>query len=313
MYKRQPLDPPIEHQNPVEHPLEQEPDQTPPDPHLEHPDQVDDNRPDPANDHAQAGPPIRVRYPENVPVMGTPPPAPQPTQDLPERDDNLTQNDPSLPRTEAGDFSSSSDDSDSSFKTVGQPSPYTTRKTELHTPDAFPPVRRPLADYSTSTSFQPDSVSTPIVPTSTGAIPKTHRYNTRIGPRASASAGTTPKVPRRNTRGTVSADHTPPPATRAQHKRMGTDVPDPSYLPTTVEHMARKQLAQTAAEQAAATAADPFQPAPLPSSSRLDTTQRYARFATSTAEWEARNLTRLEALKYALAEKDKKRKGNQKE
>ena len=97
---------------------------------------------------------------------------------------------------------------------------------------------------------------------------------------------------------------------------MGTDVPDPSYLPTTVEHMARKQLAQTAAEQAAAAAADPFQPAPVPSSSRqagLDTTQRYTRFATSTAEWEVRNMTRLEALKQALAEKDKKRRGHHKE
>ena len=80
--------------------------------------------------------------------MGTPPPAPQPTPDLQERDDNPAQDDPSLPRTEAGDFSSSSDDSDSSFKTVGQPSPYTTRKPELHTPDAFPPVRRPLAAVS---------------------------------------------------------------------------------------------------------------------------------------------------------------------
>ena len=198
---------------------------------------------------------------------------------------------------------------------VGQPSPYTTRKTELHTPDAFPPVRRPLADYSTSTSFQPDSVSTPIVPTSTGAIPKTHRYNTRIGPRASASAGTTPKVPRRNTRGTVSADHTPHPATRAQHKRMGTEVPDPSYLPTTVEHMARKQLAQTAAEQAAAAAADSFQPAPIPSGSGhpgLQTHQQYSRFATSTEEWTARHKTRLEALQEALAAKDKKRRGERK-
>ena len=84
---------------------------------------------------------------------------------------------------------------------------------------------------------------------------------------------------------------------------MGTNVPDPSYLPTTVEHMARKQLAQTAAEQAAA-AADPFQPAPIPSgagNSRLNTTQQFSRFATSTAEWEVRNMTRLEALKLALA------------
>ena len=96
---------------------------------------------------------------------------------------------------------------------------------------------------------------------------------------------------------------------------MGTDVPNPSYLPTTVEHMARKQLAQTAAEQAAAAAADPFQPAPNPSTSghsRLNTTQRYTRFATSTDEWEARNKTRMEALHEALAKKDKRRKGDRK-
>ena len=97
---------------------------------------------------------------------------------------------------------------------------------------------------------------------------------------------------------------------------MGTNVPDPSYLPTKVEHMARKQLAQTAAEKAAAAAADPFQPTPIPSGSRhsgLDTTQRYTRFKTSTDEWEVRNMTRLEALKQALAEHDKKRRGDRKE
>ena len=80
--------------------------------------------------------------------------------------------------------------------------------------------------------------------------------------------------------------------------------------------MARKQLAQTAAEQAAAAAADPLQPAPIPSGSGhggLNTTQRYTRFATSTDEWEARNKTRLEALKEAVAKKDKKRKGDRKE
>ena len=96
---------------------------------------------------------------------------------------------------------------------------------------------------------------------------------------------------------------------------MGTEVPNPSYLPTTVEHMARKQLAQTAAEQAAAAAADPFQPAPSPSTSghsRLNTTQRYAKFATSTDEWEARNKTRMDALHEALAKKDKRRKGDHK-
>ena len=154
-----------------------------------------------------------------------------------------------------------------------------------------------------------------MVPTNTGAIPKTRRYDTRIGPGASTSAGNTPKLPKRDLRCTVSAETTPRPATRAQHRKMGTDVPNPSYLPTTVEHMARKQLAQTAAEQAAAAAADPFQPAPIPSTSghgRLQATQKYTRFATSTAEWEARNKTRLEALHEALAEKDKRRRGNRK-
>ena len=96
---------------------------------------------------------------------------------------------------------------------------------------------------------------------------------------------------------------------------MGTEVANPSYLPTTVEHMARKQLAQTAAEKAAA-AADPFQPAPSPTTTtgygRLNTTQKYAKFATRTEEWEARNKTRMDALHEALAEKDKRRKGGPK-
>ena len=149
-----------------------------------------------------------------------------------------------------------------------------------------------------------------------GAIPKTRRYDTRIGPGASTSAGNTPHLPRQNIRGTVSAENTPRPATRAQHKKMGTVVDNPSYLPTTVEHMARKQLAQTAAEKAAAAAADPFQPAPSPTtasgSGRLSTTQKYAKFATHTEEWETRNKTRMALLYEALDEKDKRRRGNSK-
>ena len=90
---------------------------------------------------------------------------------------------------------------------------------------------------------------------------------------------------------------------------MGTVVANPSYLPTTVEHMARKQLAQTEAEKAAAAAADPFQPAPSPSGSgRLHSAQQYAKFATQTEEWEARNKTRRELLYEALEKKDKRRK-----
>ena len=90
---------------------------------------------------------------------------------------------------------------------------------------------------------------------------------------------------------------------------MGTVVADPSYLPTTVEHMARKQLAQTEAEKAAAAAADPFQPAPSPSGSgRLRSAQQYAKFATHTEEWEARNKTRRALLYEALEKKDKRRK-----
>ena len=151
-----------------------------------------------------------------------------------------------------------------------------------------------------------------MVPANTGAIPKTRRHDTRIGPGASASAGNTPKLPRQNIRGTVSAENTPRPATRAQHKRMGTVVADPKYLPTTVEHMARKQLAQTEAEKAAAAAADPFQPAPNPTtasgSGRLHSAQQYAKFATQTEEWEARNKTRRELLYEALEKKDKRRK-----
>ena len=80
--------------------------------------------------------------------------------------------------------------------------------------------------------------------------------------------------------------------------------------------MARKQLAQTAAEKAAAAAADPFQPAPSPTtasgSGRLSTTQKYAKFATHTEEWETRNKTRMALLHQALAENDKRRKGGPK-
>ena len=145
-----------------------------------------------------------------------------------------------------------------------------------------------------------------------GAIPKLRRRDTRIEPGASASADNTPKLSRQNIRGTVSAETTPRPATRAQHKRMGTVVADPSYLPTTVEYMARKQLAQAEAEKtsaAAAAAADPFQPAPG-GSGRLNTTQKYAKFATHTQEWEARHKTRKELLYEALQEKDKRRNRN---
>ena len=42
------------------------------------------------------------------------------------------------------------------------------------------------------------------------------------------------------------------------------------------------------------------------------TTQKYAKFATHTEEWEARNKTRMDALHEALAEKDKRRKGGPK-
>ena len=80
--------------------------------------------------------------------------------------------------------------------------------------------------------------------------------------------------------------------------------------------MARKPLAQTAAEKAAAAAADPFQPAPSPTTAtgtgRLSSTHQYAKFATRTEEWEARNKTRMDLLHEALANKDKLRKGNTK-
>ena len=91
---------------------------------------------------------------------------------------------------------------------------------------------------------------------------------------------------------------------------MGTVVADPTYLPTTVEHMARKQLAQAEAEKtaaAAAAAADPFQPAPS-GSGRLQSAQQYAKFATQTEEWEARNKTHKDLLYEALEKHDKRRK-----
>ena len=169
-----------------------------------------------------------------------------------------------------------------------------------------------------------------MVPSHTGTIPKTRQVDTQIGPGASTSAGNTPRLPRKNIRGTVSAENTPRPATRAQHKRMGTTVEDPSYLPTTVEHMARKKLLatykdhclsriQTEAEEeaaAAAAAADPFQPAPSPvstsASSKKNSTQQYAKFATETDEWEARKSARMASLLKALETKDKLRKGTSK-
>ena len=165
-----------------------------------------------------------------------------------------------------------------------------------------------------------------MVPSNTGTIPKTRQVDTQIGLGASTSAGNTPRLPRKNIRGTVSAENTPRPATRAQHKRMGTTVEDPSYLPTTVEHMAHKKLAtykahslsriQTEAEEEAAAAADPFQPAPSPAStsasSQESSTQQYAKFATETEEWEARNSARMASLYKALRTKERLRKSTSK-
>ena len=74
--------------------------------------------------------------------------------------------------------------------------------------------------------------------------------------------------------------------------------------------MARKQLAEAEAAKtaaAAAAAADPFQPAPS-GSGRLHSAQQYAKFATQTEEWEARNKTRKELLYEALERHDKRRK-----
>ena len=145
-----------------------------------------------------------------------------------------------------------------------------------------------------------------MVPTNTGARPKTHRYGTRIASGASASADNTPKLARHNIRGTVSAEHTPRPATRAQHKKMGTVVADPTYLPTTVEYMARKEQARAAAEHrsaATAAAADPYQPAP-------GNLGRLTDFASQTQDWEARHKTRREKLFEALHDKDKRRNKN---
>ena len=97
---------------------------------------------------------------------------------------------------------------------------------------------------------------------------------------------------------------------------MGTTVDNPAYMPTTVEHMARKKLAQTEAEKEAAAAADPFQPAPNPAStsasSQENLSQQYAKFATKTDAWEARNSARMASLYKALENKDKRRKGSSK-
>ena len=86
--------------------------------------------------------------------------------------------------------------------------------------------------------------------------------------------------------------------------------------------MARKKLAtnkthslsriQTEAEEEAAAAADPFQPAPSPAStsasSQESSTQQYPKFATETEEWEARNSARMASLYKALRTKDSLRK-----
>ena len=93
---------------------------------------------------------------------------------------------------------------------------------------------------------------------------------------------------------------------------MGTTVDNPAYMPTTVEHMARKKLAQTEAEKEAAAAADPFQPAPIPASTSDSNQDQYARFATETDVWEARNSARMASLYQALENKDKRRKGSSK-
>ena len=112
-----------------------------------------DNQPVQANDHAIDGPPIQVQYPENVPVMGTPPPQDQPTPDTTEQEDpldgdpqgdDLPPEDPSLPHTEDGDFpsdkdQSGSEDSDASFRTVEQSSPPPSPpRPEGHSPDTIP-------------------------------------------------------------------------------------------------------------------------------------------------------------------------------
>ena len=223
-------------------------------------------------------------------------------EDLP--GNNSTQGNPFLPLTQVGDFPSDEDpvQSNDSFKTIKQPSP----RPYVHSPDSFSLTRKPFIDQTASTSFQPPVASTPMVPTNTGARPKTPRYGIRIASGASASADNTPKLARHNIRGTVSAEHTPRPATRAQHKKMGTVVADPTYLPTTVEYMARKEQARAAAEHrsaAAAAAADPYQPAP----GNLD---RLTDFASQTQDWEARHKTRREKLFEALHDKDKRRNKN---
>ena len=73
---------------------------------------------------------------------------------------------------------------------------------------------------------------------------------------------------------------------------------------------------QTEAEEEAAAAADPFQPAPSPAStsasSKKNSSQQYAKFATETDEWEARKSARMASLYKALETKDKLRKGTSK-
>ena len=88
-------------------------------------------------------------------------------------------------------------DSKDSFKTVEQTPPPNSPGPIRHSPDTFSLRRKSLADHTTSTPFQPPVASTPMVPAHTGAIPKTCRHDTQIGPGASTSAGNTPKLPRK--------------------------------------------------------------------------------------------------------------------
>ena len=171
-------------------------------------------------------PPQGQHFPE-------PPDQEDPQMEDPQGDDLLPE-DNSLPQTEEEDFPSDvspagSEDSDGSFKTVEQtPSPKPPVP-KGHSPHTFSLRRDPLADPNVSTPFHPPVASTPMVPSHTGTIPKTRQLDTQIGPGASTSAGNTPRLPRQNIRGMVSAENTPRPATRAQHKRMGTVVDNPSY------------------------------------------------------------------------------------
>ena len=75
-------------------------------------------------------------------------------------------------------------------------------------------------------------------------------------------------------------------------------------------------LHQTEAEKEAAAAADLFLPAPSPATTsgpgKTHSSQQYAKFATETDEWEARNKTRMASLYKALENKNKLRIGTSK-